>query len=185
MDKIQKLDVKNIFLDPKNRKSVEKYAYIIKNFEKTNVQTDKEFQKKFNGFYRVRRNTEWQKIYYTMMENGKSKPLTFEEILRELYSKTGRVEASFASKLLHTLRADMPIWDKFVLQNLGKKMPVCQGEEKIKNAVRIYGEIADWYKQVLQTESVQKKIAEFDEVFPEYEWFSQTKKLDFIIWQIR
>ena len=42
-----------------------------------------------------------------------------------------------------------------------------------------------WYEQALSTFEINQKILEFDEVFPQYSWFSQTKKLDFLLWQMR
>ena len=79
----------------------------------------------------------------------------------------------------------MPIWDKFVLQNLEKKIPVCSGEKKIEYSIKIYEEIIAWYKESLQTSEIKQKFLDFNQVFPEYVWFSQTKKLDFLLWQIR
>ena len=163
----------------------EKYAQITKTFQNVNVLESLEFQRRFNGFYRVRRNKEWQKKYYTLMQQGKKEELSFDRILRELYLQTGRVEASFASKLLHTINNDMPIWDKFVLQNLGLKMPVCYGEKKIENAILIYKEIISWYKNALSIPEINQKMFEFDEIFPDYKYFSKTKKLDFLLWQMR
>ena len=111
--------------------------------------------------------------------------MAFADVLWEIYNATGRVEASFASKLVHTLNNDMPIWDKFVLQNLDKKMPILQGEKKLLKAIEIYDEIIAWYKEALLHKEVQKKILEFDAVFPQYSWFSNTKKIDFLLWQNR
>ena len=79
----------------------------------------------------------------------------------------------------------MPIWDRYVLQNLGLKMPICNGEKKFEIAVYLYYKIVDWYDKALSTIEIQQKTVEFDETFPEYKWFSKTKKLDFLLWQIR
>lgn len=186
INKIIQADVKKLFSAPNKKRGVEKYAFIAKSFKDTNVETDKNFQKKFNGFYVVRqRNADWYKAYYSLMENGKKQIPTFEEALWVVYKTTGRVEASFVSKLLHTLNNDMPICDKFVLQNLGLKMPVCKGEKKIQKCIVLYQKIVNWYEKVLSTVEINQKIVEFDEVFPEYKWLSQTKKLDFLLWQMR
>lgn len=185
MDKIINLDIKKVLLDSGVKRGVDKYAEISQSFALINVNADKAFQKKFNGFYRVRRNTDWQSAYYDIMERGKTAKLSFESVLKELYEKTGRVEASFASKLLHTLNNDLPIWDKFVLQNLGLKMPLCNGEKKIQNAIFLYQQIVLWYEKSLSTIEISQKLLEFDEAFPEYKWFSKTKKLDFMLWQMR
>ncbi len=79
----------------------------------------------------------------------------------------------------------MPIWDKFVLQNLGLKMPVCHGEKKIENVILIYKKIIAWYENALSIPEINQKMFEFDESFPVYKWFSKTKKLDFLLWQMR
>ena len=185
MEKLIQIEIKDLFSTESKKRGVEKYADIMKSFPSINVATDKAFQKKFNGFYRVRRNEEWQSYYYSIMEQGKTCELSFEQVLRELYIKTGKVEASFVSKLLHTLDNELPIWDKYVLQNLELKMPTCQGEKKIELTVRIYQEIIVWYKNALSATEVNQKLLEFDTFFPEYKWFSKTKKLDFLLWQMR
>ena len=184
-NRIMEIDIKSLFSEEKKRKGIAKYAEILQAFPKVDVREDRGFQKKFNGFYRVRRNVEWQKIYYSTMQQGKTVPLDFEKALRDFYNLTGRVEASFVSKLIHTLDNNAPILDAFVLQNLGKKMPLCQGERKIECAVCIYNEIAQWYRLALLNNAIQTKITEFDLCFPEYSWFSRTKKLDFLLWQMR
>ena len=185
MERLVQVDIKDLFSTESKKRGIEKYADIMKAFHTVNAATDKAFQKKYNGFYRVRRNGEWQAHYYAIMEQGKSSELSFEQVLRELYIKTGKVEASFVSKLLHTLNNELPIWDKFVLQNLGLKMPTCQGEKKIEYTIRVYQEIISWYKNALSIPEINQKLLEFDELFPEYKWFSTTKKLDFLLWQMR
>ncbi len=185
MEKLVKINIEELFSTKDKKSGIEKYAEIMRNFSNTNVETDKTFQKRFNGFYRVRRNSEWQGTFYKIMEEGKQKESSFDEILLEIYKNTGRVEASFASKLLHTLNTDMPIWDKFVLQNLNLKMPICSGEKKLENAISIYKIIIDWYQSALSMSGINQKIVEFDQIFTEYKWFSKTKKLDFLLWQMR
>ena len=185
MDKFIKLDIKTFFADPKKKRLIDKYAKIMQTFSPSNVATSRDFQKSFNGFYRVRRNSDWQRVYYDIMESGKDLELNFENVLRTLYEKTGNVEASFSSKLLHTLNNDMPIWDTYVLQNLNLKPSYCHGEKKIQNTIFLYQQIVQWYEKALQNIEITQKLLEFDDVFPEYTWFSKTKKLDFLLWQVR
>ena len=182
MNNIKNLNLNEILSNKTLKSSMEKYAFIMKEFKENNVETNKIFQKKFNGFYRVRRNENWQKVYYEIMEKGKTSNPSFEEIVRELYNKTGRVEASFSSKLIHTLNNDMPIWDKFILQNLNKQAPAYYKENKLEISIKLYDEIIAWYDNALQTEEIQETLSLFDNNFPEYTWFSHTKKLDFLLW---
>ena len=186
IEKISKVDMGEVFAKKSMQEGVKKYAKLTSGFWNTNVATDREFQKLFNGFYRVqRRNEEWYKAYYALMEKGKTQTFNFEKTLGFLYEETGRVEASFVSKLLHTLNNDMPIWDAFVLKNLEKKKPYGTGEKKIEKCVSVYDEIVAWYKIALASDEIERKIMEFDKAFPEYTGFSKTKKLDFMLWQMR
>lgn len=76
MDKIINLDIKVFFADQKKKRLIDKYAEITQTFSLSNVTTNRIFQRKFNGFYRVRRNIDWQCVYYDIMERGKtSKPI--------------------------------------------------------------------------------------------------------------
>ena len=77
------------------------------------------FQRAFNGYYRIRRNEEWRQHYYDLFVKAKVERFSFEQIITELFRLTGNVEASFSSKMLATIDASKPIWDQYVLQNLG------------------------------------------------------------------
>lgn len=180
-----KIDVKKVLDKAGIRMSFDKYATIMRMFKDVNVLESREFQRSFNGFYRVRRGAEWQKRYYTLFGEFRRMNPTFESIIRSIYKQTGNVEASFSSKMLHTINSDMPIWDKFVLQKLKKKLTGKTKEEKLKNAIQIYEEITDWYKTYLKTQEATEYIKEIDSLFPMYCWFSKTKKIDFLLWQTR
>lgn len=73
-----------------NYLGLDKYEYIMNNFEKTDVSIDKDFQRKFNSFYVVRRNTNWRKIYYDYMEKIKIiKVLLSQRLLHTYIKKQG------------------------------------------------------------------------------------------------
>lgn len=95
----------------KVKSSLEKYIAIIDRLHKVNVNEDKEFQKLYNGFYRVRqRKPDFYELYYDYLENNKCNEVTFEEVIKYIYDNTGRVEASFASKLVANINPNLPIW---------------------------------------------------------------------------
>lgn len=89
--------VKTIEID---QKSVDKYLRIQDILMNTDVSKDKVFQKSFKGFYRIRRNDDWCKIYFKLLEQQKTSQKSFSELLRIIFNETGRVEASFTSKLV-------------------------------------------------------------------------------------
>lgn len=164
---------------------LDKYAWIMRHVRVVKVSTDLDFQRTFNGFYRVRRNADWREIYYEFFETAKKQMVTFEQILRLLFEKTGQIEASFSSKMLATLCPDRPIWDSLVLQNLGIKLTGKTQQEKLDNAVALYADIEKWYRDFLDTENAKECLSVFERTLPEYTWLSDVKQIDFFLWSIR
>ncbi len=164
----------------KREKDIRTYFEIMQMADDLN---DPAFQKKYDAFNRVRRNKAWRTEYFELMADfrKRSNP-TFGEILLRLQQKTGQIEASFSSKMLATLDADMPIWDSNVLKVLDLKLTGNTTELKMSNAVVLYDRICRWYKAFLQTENAQNMIRRFDTEFPEFKAMSVTKKIDFILW---
>jgi hypothetical protein len=97
----------------------------------------------------VRRGRDWRTDYFSLFQEKKNIAPSFEEIITELYKKTGNFEASFSSKMIATLNDGMPIWDQYILGNLGLKLNGHK-EEKLKNAIALYEDICNWYTSYLQ-----------------------------------
>ena len=97
-----------------------------------------------------------------------------------LYQETGSIHASFSSKLLATVNPNMPIWDKFVLQNLGLRTPYSYEKGRLQKTIQLYQKICDWYK----TDEAIKKLAVFNQQFPGTN-ITDVKKIDFILWATR
>ena len=144
-----------------------------------------EFRRAFNGYYRIRRNEEWRQHYYDLFVKAKDERLSFEQIITELYQLTGNVESSFSSKMLATIDPLMPIWDQYVLQNLGLELSGKTKKEKLQNAVCLYDQIEKWYFDYLKTTEARENIAEFNRLLPDYTWISDTKKIDCLLWSKR
>lgn len=161
------------------------YARIMNSVNATNVATDRGFQKTFNAFYLVRRNETWRNIYYDLFEKLKYESADFEYIIRYLFEKTGNIEASFSSKMLATLCPDQPIWDHYVVENLGLKLTGRSKEDQLNNAVSLYREIECWYQAFLKTEKAAECIEVFDRALPDYQWINSIKKIDCFLWSIR
>ena len=101
---------------------LDKYQYIMEQVSTTNVAADTDFQRIFNGFYIVRRNETWRKVYYEHFESVKNSAPTFESIITYLYDYTGNIEPSFSSKMLATILPEKPIWDRYVVQNMNMQL---------------------------------------------------------------
>ncbi len=165
---------------------IDKYSTIQNTFLETDVSQDVEgFQKLFNSFYVVRRNSEWRKQYYNIFESLKTQhePVSFEMILSKMLF-SGRIEASYSSKMLATLNPDMPIWDQYVLKNVGIAPP-SEGTGKFDSTVEVYTQLCEWYEGYLKTDNAKACIAHFNKTFPEYKSISDIKKIDFYLWMKR
>jgi len=165
---------------------LEQYKWIMNNLSVADVSTDRNFQKRFNHFYKMRQRTpEFYQVFYSKLQVSKTNPnLTFDNVLDHFWAKLGRVEASFSSKLVATVNPDMPVWDKEVLKNLGLRPPLYSDRNRLEKTKRLYNSILGWYKSNLNTEKSKETISEFDRRFLK-SGISNTKKIDLILWQTR
>lgn len=167
--------------------SIREYVEIINAVKTDDFNADPEFRKRFNGYYRVRqRKPVWYDRYYTLMVEQKECHRSFGEVLTEL-SAFGSVEVSFASKMIAAVEPDKPIWDQYVIRNLGFEYEwrSFSGKaigERIEKAELIYSEMEQWYQVFLESSKGKRCIKKFDAVLPEYkDILSNTKKVDFLL----
>lgn len=104
----------------KARRGIGQYLEIMDLLPRVDVRTDRDFQKRYNAFYRVRqRSEEWYAVYFAYLEKHKRRKTSFDQVLDHLHAELGRYEPSFSSKLVATLDPEQPVWDRFVLENTG------------------------------------------------------------------
>lgn len=179
-------DVNKVFQEKlASSMGLDKYQFIMEQVRKTDVSTDDVFQRIYNGFYIVRRNEAWRRVYYEHFEHVKNATPTFESILTYLFESTGNIEPSFSSKMLATIYPDKPIWDRYVVQNLNLELVGTTKQERLKNAIVLYSDIEKWYVDFLKTEKAKECIKVFDKVMPDYKNITNIKKIDSILWSIR
>ena len=164
---------------------LEKYMWIQRELPIRNVSRDRDFQTTFNGFYRVRRNVDWQRTFFRLLEQGKTTQPSLEEVLRTLHSETGRVEASFATKLIASLDPSQPVIDSVVLRNLGARLPPTRDvSARLEGIVQLHGQLAQTFTAYLRTEDGRLLVTRFREVYPAAR-VSKVKMLDLVLWQTR
>ena len=163
-------------------RDVEKYCALIKRYHETDVSKDAEFQRSFNGYYRMRQSkADFYQCFYAFLEQQKgNKTLTFHEVLFYLYEHTGIITLSFSSKLLATVRPEMPVWDRFVLKNLNLKAPYYNDKNRLEKTEQVYQKICEWYR----TEEAAETLKLFERMLPDVP-VSEVKKIDFILWKRR
>ncbi|MDR7117383.1 hypothetical protein [Caulobacter sp. BE254] len=148
-----------------------------------------EFQRRFNGFYGVRRNADWRGQFYDLFEAARTSEQThqvlFETVLLDLYAKTGRVEASFVSKLVATLRPEAPIIDSIVSKFMAKRLPKPVLRRAPDSAAAYYKALDEILRRMQATAEARSWSQWFDQTFPTPTGglaIGPMKKLDFLIW---
>ena len=169
---------------PKVKVGLEKYLWLQNEVSRRNVALDREFQQKFNGFYRVRRNQEWQKEFYKLLEVNKNTNTSFINILSKLYKKTNRIEASFVSKLIATINHKMPVIDKIVFANLNLRLPPTTTKNRILIISEHYQTLNKEFLEFLKTENGRYLVKQFTKKYPKAK-ITKVKMLDLILWQTR
>lgn len=147
---------------------------------------DRLFQKKFNGFYRVRRSTmTWQPQFFALMGQAIKENLGFREILESIFNNTGRYEASFASKLYATACTTAPVIDSVVLANLNLKLPLPGAAGRLDKICRVHEQLGILATHYLATQDGRYLISAFRTMYPFAHDVTDEKALDFVLWQSR
>jgi len=154
----------------------------------TDLKQDPVFQKKYNGFYRVRRNEKWRKEYFKLLDHErqqkKSVRRSFLEVLEKIESQTKKVEASFASKLVATVDPLQPVIDSVVLANVGARLPQRNKPERVQMIGALHKQLAECYRAYLLSENGKFLVTSFKNRYPKAK-ISEVKMLDLVIWQTR
>lgn len=145
---------------------------------------DADFRRRFNRFYRVRRNAAWQETYYALMGRARREALQFDAVLDALRVETNRLEASFASKLIATIHPAFPVIDRFVLQNVGLALPAQNVQNRAARIVEIYAALQRCFEAYLQTDDGRYLVREFNRIYPN-SGITEVKMLDLVLWQTR
>lgn len=158
------------------------YTYLIDKLYVKPVVTNEEYKRTYRSFFEFKRgiSKEKKEKYFSYLDEVKSYKTINIEHARKIYEHvcliTGRQEVSFASKLIHVVDNDYPIWDKLVAKNhFCFNSDGWQGYEKYKK---------EFDKYMAQDNSVKLIIDLFDKRFPDNH-ISDVKKVDFVLWQDR
>ncbi len=163
---------------------LKRYQWLQANVSKCNVAVDPEFQRRFTAFYRVRRNSEWRKEFFAVMEKSKSGGTNFPETLQTIHRSTGRIEASFASKLVATLDPSKPVIDKFVLQCFKLRLPNWGSADRVENTILLHRSLCLKYDGLMAGPDGANIRNMFDERYPNAK-ITDIKKVDLVLWQIQ
>ena len=170
----------------KIQSGIKKYQHLRQQLFVTDVSADQDFQKTFNGFFRMGRRTQaYYNDYYCYLQQHKMAGISFADALTYLYRKHGRLEMSFVSKMIAIVNPEFPIWDSIVTKgHFGITAPYTNAKNRLQKGVEKYAQYCRCYNTYMQSAAAKEKIAEFEKLFPGID-ISNVKKLDFMLWQER
>jgi hypothetical protein len=169
---------------PRIARGLEQYVWLQDHRDAKDLRKDLNYRKRFNHFYRVRRGPDWQDKFYGLLESNKREPASFRDVLRALHRATGRYEASFASKLVATIRPDMPVIDSIILRNVELKLPGYNVRDRAVRLEQLHATLVSWFNGFLATQTGRYLVKRFREEYPSAR-ITEIKMLDFVLWQTR
>lgn len=170
--------------------SISVYLFLKDEYAKGNVQDNTLFQFVFRSYYRLDNGglgVNVKKRYFELLADSRN---DLKEILLELYKihtlrNRSTIQFSFATKLLHTINNNLPIFDAEVSRVLRKRVVGANREEKIQSCLEVFTFLKDVYSNLLRDEQVKKLVLRFREQFGvDKNKMSDVKILDFIIWSL-
>ena len=118
------------------------------------------------------------------MEKSKRDGISFDRALADLFNRTGRLEASFASKLVATIDPNQPVIDSVVLRRFGLRLPYHSAPDRLQRVIRVYEQLSDGYARLMGLPIGVMMRERFASAFPGKE-ITELKKIDLILWQVR
>ncbi len=181
---------KDRILSNLKQKDVDTYCYIRKTFENNHILNNSEFQFKFKKFYIMNSaglSDEWKNRFFELLL---AKRDDLKYTLFELYKIPRRdgkysVQFSFATKLLHTVNNENPIYDKMIGEVADKKVEGSNSNEKIDSCIKIFNFLNGLYSGLINDGKVERVISEFRLRFNvSHKDISDAKVLDFMMWSL-
>jgi len=161
------------------------YCCLQASLLQVDVSADLYYRRRYTWFYVMRLQPHtWLDKYFCLLQAQKgNKAISFAPTLRTL--STQRVEGAFSSKLVATVRPDMPVIDRWVISNLGLKRPTGSFEQRIDGWVELHSDIQSLYKSLLAQDMFKEIQDYFDSSFQQFPGLTDEKKLDILLWQLR
>lgn len=166
------------------RDSTECYQYTQDMLTGCDVSLNEAYQRKYKGFYKLRLpRTDCYSHYFTLLELLKGdSDISYEHVLLQLQNNTGRIEASFASKLVATVNPKLPVIDSIVLECLSYKKPSSTQADQFQKTISLYQLMIIRFREMEQDKRFETLKSRFENAFPDYS-FTDIKILDLLIWE--
>jgi hypothetical protein len=174
--------------------AVGQYTTLMEMLPDVDVSKNEKFRSGYEEFYKLKRYpSEFRDAYFAYMQKNKrnASSLTFEKVLAYLQTIQETVEASFSSKLFHTLRPVFPTWDHWIGKSAGIKIPGPGVKDQFSVAVERYSKLTVWFDNYIRSKTGKAILRLFDQYYPFWSkpetsggfTLTDTKKIDLVLWQ--
>lgn len=159
-------------LDNLRPSKLDAYQLTQDRLHKVDVSEDVLYQKTYTGFYVLRLpTTESYKGHFSILEENKSdKSITIRNILCKLQSATGRIEASFSSKIVATINPNVAPLDSIVLGHLGLSLPKHNDSDRLEKCIAIHTSLIEKMNTMVKDERFMHLKHAFSERYPKYQF---------------
>ena len=170
--------------------SIAVYSFLKNEYAKENILNNLVFQFVFRSYYGLDNAGLSDEIKSRFFELLAQKQTNLELILLELYEiptlkGKNTIQFSFATKLLHTIDNDKPLFDSNVEKSTNIKLRGSDKDTKIRSRIEAYESLEKLYAKLKEDDKTKKLISKFRLKFKvNDEKISDTKVLDFIMWSL-
>ena len=180
--------------DPNRIEGIGEYLHILDHAKPDTI--DEEFKRTYRHYYRLRffdKNASVRRgmdtYYFNLLRRRvETGTIDFPDTLHRLHERFGRYELSFASKLLHTVDKNLPLYDENVRKVVGWSRTHGRGADEI---LARYEELNSVIHCLLLDSSVKTYIRKLRREFVQsgipktnVAKISDTKMLDFALWAL-
>lgn len=186
----------NKIIEQISQEDIDVYCFIQDRFNNTkgNIKVDSIFKFLFKHYYF--RNNFWVysksffKAYFTIFSNNSLQERiklendinhVHNEILDFLYTHRKKLEFSYTTKMIHTVKPLYPIYDSNVVKALNLENFYRKERDKKNYYFSIYNEIRRIYNQIILNKSLKDVIEDFRKK-RNISKLHEIKILDFIFW---
>jgi len=173
-----------------NFEDIAVYVFLKNEYNKGNILNNFVFQYVFKSWWGIN-NAKWsnklKNCYFDLLANQQTALKAILTTLYEVPTSKGvhAVHFAFATKLLHTINNENPIFDSMVGKIIGMSVVGNNKDEKINSCIEIQNYLKDLYKKLLTDTKIQQTISNFRTRFDvDIKKMSDTKILDSIIWSL-
>jgi len=159
------------------------YKYLI---QRDSNLSSLEYQARYSKFFRLNGaglSAAFRKKYFaTLLEYSNAALPKLNEVIKRIQTKDKKLHTSFASKLLHTLNQEEPIYDSMICNFYFYSRPSYKDEnKKINSILSFHTFLKDEYSRIIRGGLLKESITRLNDKW-QIQDLSDTKKIDTLLW---